>query len=165
MIQSQPLANLRLLQALLYDTAGAALSAAVVWVAGMARLSKAGGAFVNTTNLPSTVTGGGANSFKLQLTAAECDTLGTLRIQFFDAAAGSLIAEYVDEVVVDTLDTVVENGKTLKSHINVIKSATAGKAAGFDGLVRTYRDDADTKDRITATTAFTGRTAVVTDGV
>ena len=99
MNQNEPVASLRTLSANLYDISGFPLASTTSWLAGMVKISKANGAFVNTTNLPTTVTGGADNSFKLQLEIAEVNTLGPLRIQFFDAVGGNLIAEYVDEVI------------------------------------------------------------------
>ena len=59
---------------------------------------------------------------------------------------------------------IVENGKTYDNHFRLMKAEAAGKAA-VSGSTVTFRDDADTKDRITATTDANGqRTVVTTDG-
>jgi hypothetical protein len=105
MIQNQPTASLRTLSALLYDAYGSPLPSGTSWEAGMVKLSKANGAFVNTTNLPTAVADGADNSFVLQLEITEVNTLGPLRIQLFDEPDGNVIAEYVDEVVADLADT------------------------------------------------------------
>lgn len=104
MKQNEPLASLRTLSATIYDTNGVLLPEATSWVAGMVMISKAGGAFANSTNLPTSVSGGGDGDFDLILTVSEVDTIGNLRIRFFDDAIGTnLLAEYVDQVIASTV--------------------------------------------------------------
>lgn len=106
MKQNEPLESLRTLSATIYDLTGVLLPAATVWVAGMVKISKGGGAFTNTTNLPTSVSGGGDGDFDLILTVPEVDTIGNLRIRFYDDAVGTnLLAEYVDRVVASTVQT------------------------------------------------------------
>jgi hypothetical protein len=60
---------------------------------------------------------------------------------------------------------VVENSKTALQYLRVIKAASAGKLSGAATTTVTIRDDADTKDRITATVDADGnRSAVTIDG-
>lgn len=96
-IQNEPNVELRTISATLYDALGVLVPAGTVWAAGMSKVSKAGGAFVNTAALPLAVPGGGDGAFDLELTIAECDTVGTLRVRFFDAAA-VFLGEYTDTV-------------------------------------------------------------------
>lgn len=103
MRQNEPLEALRTLSATLYDTNGDLLPAATVWSAGMVKVSKAGGAFTNTVNLPTSVSGGGDGDFDLVLDLTEVDTIGNLRIRFYDDALGTnLLAEYQDQVTSST---------------------------------------------------------------
>lgn len=74
------------------------------------------------------------------------------------------IVAWLSTALDSVFNYVVENSKTFVQYIRIAKSALAGKAAGFDTGSRTYRDDADTKARITATVDATGRTAVTVDG-
>lgn len=58
---------------------------------------------------------------------------------------------------------VIENSKTATSFMRLMYAALCNKSA-LSGSTRTYRDDADSKDRITATTDTSGqRTAVTKD--
>ena len=185
MLQSQPTASLRVLSATLYDLAGAPLSSGTSWLAGMVKISKANGAFANTTNLPTAVTGGADNSFKLQLEIAEVDTLGPLRIQFFDSVGGDLIAEYTDDVVagVDVvvsvdgvaeslLDVVLdanapEGAQTLKEAFNLVTSYIAGPGTGFPfSLVQslTFKSLGGDKTRIAGSVSNGERTISQVDG-
>lgn len=113
MIQNQPVEALRTLSATVYDANGDLLPAATSWVAGMVKISKAGGAFTNTTNLPTSVSGGGDGDFDLILTVGEVDTIGNLRVRFYDDAVGTtLLAEYVDQVTSSTTQTSGGSGST-----------------------------------------------------
>lgn len=106
MKQSEPTEALRTLSATIYDTNGDLLPEATSWSAGMVKISKAGAAFTNTTNLPTSVAGGGDGDFDLILTVSEVDTVGNLRIRFYDDVLGTnLLAEYTDQVVSSTTTT------------------------------------------------------------
>lgn len=62
------------------------------------------------------------------------------------------------------LAAVVENGKTVQDFFRIMKAALAGKSSGGGTATIVFRDDADTKGRITATVDVDGnRTAVVLD--
>jgi hypothetical protein len=59
---------------------------------------------------------------------------------------------------------VVENSKTFVQLVRGMVAALMGKASGLAGTTAVYRDDADTKARITATVDADGnRSAVTTD--
>lgn len=106
MKQNEPVEALRTLSATIYDVDGDLVPAAFTWLAGMVRISKAGGAFANTANLPNSVSGGGDGDFDLVLTTTEVDTIGNIRVRFYDDAVGTnLLAEYVDQVVASTVQT------------------------------------------------------------
>ena len=91
------------------------------------------------------------------------------------------VDDYVDteiaaiKAVTDTLslaaiadavhDETTETGITLRKAINIILAASAGKSSGGGTATITFRDQADTKPRITATvTAVGDRTAITNDG-
>lgn len=64
----------------------------------------------------------------------------------------------------DVLDEAVEGSATLRQYMRGIFSALMGKSSGHESGAPVYRDAADTKDRITATTDANGnRTAITTD--
>lgn len=94
MIQNEPNEELRTVSATLYASNGDLLPAATVWSAGMVKISKAGGPFVDTVNLPVAVAGGGDGAFDLVLTVEEVDTVGMVRVRFYSSPGGALIAEY-----------------------------------------------------------------------
>ncbi len=180
MIISQPTASLRTLSALLYEVDGDPLPSGTAWVAGMTRVSKANGAFANTTNSPTTVSGGADNAFKLELTTTEVNTLGPLRVQIFDAAAGDLIAEYTDEVVTATLAAnaitgdviaasaatkisaavgarLVEGAHTQDDLQRLLVGVIAGTVSNFTSDTLVFKSLNGAKTRITITRDATGR--------
>jgi len=58
----------------------------------------------------------------------------------------------------------VETGETIRQALRLMRSALVGKAAGLGTTTATFRDRADSKDRITATVDEDGnRTAISTD--
>ncbi len=109
MKQNEPNPALRTLSATVYDVNGDLLPSATTWLAGMVKVQKAGEAFANAVNLPTSVSGGGDGDFDLVLDLTEVDTIGNLRVRFYDDASGTnLLAEYVDQVVASS--TVVSPG-------------------------------------------------------
>lgn len=158
MVKDEPTASLRVLSATLYDAANSPLPSGTSWSAGMTKLSKANGAFANTTNTPTPVTGGADNAFKLQLTAAEVDTLGPLRVQFFDAPGGQLIAEYVDEVVSGSTATLTLHSGTAQAgaanSITLASGASAVNGTYVDATV--YIDGGTGAGQLNTITAYTG---------
>jgi hypothetical protein len=62
----------------------------------------------------------------------------------------------------DVLDEVVEGSTTFRQMLRAFMAALAGKAAGLDTTTVTFRDAADSKDRITATVDEFGNRTVVT---
>ena len=86
-----------------YSLLGALLPAATMWIPGMVKISKNGGAFANTVSLPVSISGGGDGDFDLVLSVAETDTIGNIRIRVYDDASGTnLLAEYVNQVTAQT---------------------------------------------------------------
>lgn len=62
-------------------------------------------------------------------------------------------------------DEVVEGSLTLRQITRIFLSALAGKSAGGGGVTLTFRDNADLKNRISATVDANGnRTAITLDG-
>ncbi len=77
-----------------------------------------------------------------------------------DASVGDMTAAAVDAI----LDEVVEGGYTLRQLLRGFASALLAKLSGADINVPTFRDLADTKNRVSATTDASGnRTAVTLD--
>lgn len=97
MIQHEPNEELRTVSATLYAMNGDLLPAATVWVAGMVRISKAGGPFADTVNLPVSVSSEDG-AFDLVLDVSEVDTVGVVRVRFYASVGGDLIAEYTSLV-------------------------------------------------------------------
>lgn len=73
--------------------------------------------------------------------------------------AMGLTAAAVDAV----WDEVYESTETIRQLLRLMRSALAGKSSGHDANAPKYRDIADTKNRISATTTTDGRTSVTTD--
>lgn len=68
------------------------------------------------------------------------------------------------ENTTDIMGNVMENSETFAEQIRIMRAESAGKVA-VSGATVTFRDAADSKDRITATTDANGqRTAVTVDG-
>lgn len=75
--------------------------------------------------------------------------------------ADALAADAVDEI----LDEVIEGAVTMRQALRVFLSALGGKSTGGGTTTVTFRDNADSKARITATVDSGGnRTAVTLDG-
>lgn len=73
----------------------------------------------------------------------------------------ALSAAGVDAII----DEVVEGTLTLRQMLRILKAATAGKSAGGGTATLTFRDVADSKNRISATVDANGnRTAITVDG-
>ena len=88
---------------------------------------------------------------------AECDTALT----DFGKTGYALSAAGVDAV----LDEVVEGTTTFRQMLRIFMAVLAGKSAGGGTVTLTFRDNADGKDRITATVDSSGnRTAMTLDG-
>ncbi len=110
MLLNEPIAKLRTLSATLLAADGETLlSLATVWLTGMVKVSRNGSAFVDAVNLPVAVTGGGDGAFDIEIALAEIATPGTIRVRFFDAVGGNLIAEYTDEVEATADDYIRRN--------------------------------------------------------
>jgi hypothetical protein len=128
----------------------------------------------NADNIPTAV---GASSLVTHTLSATEMTADRITVRFSDQAG----AEWQDLVVnihtvttsqIDDIDgvpaavlaAVVENSKTVQDFLRIIKAAVAGKASGGGTTTIVFRDDADSKARITATVDANGnRTAVTLD--
>lgn len=102
-----------------------------------------------------TTTQGYVDELESRLTAARAGYLDSLNSGVLLSAAA------VDAV----LDDVLEGSLTLRQALRIMLAALAGKSAGGGTGTITYRDVADTKNRISATVdANRNRTAVTRDG-
>lgn len=91
--------------------------------------------------------------------AADVWTVGTRALT--DKAGFSLSAAGIDSII----DEVVEGTLTLRQAVRLFLSALAGKSAGGGTTTITFRDKADSKNRISATVDADGnRTAITLDG-
>lgn len=91
--------------------------------------------------------------------AADVWTVGTRALT--DKAGFSLSVAGVDAII----DDVIEGTLTLRQAVRIYLAALAGKSAGGGTATITFRDKADSKNRISATVDADGnRTAVTLDG-
>jgi len=87
-------------------------------------------------------------------------TIGTVN-NVGDKTGYSLSSAGVDAII----DEVIEGSMTLRQALRIFLSALAGKSSGGGTNTITFRDLADSKNRITATVDSNGnRTAVTLDG-
>ena len=131
-------------------------------------LSKNGGALTAKNNV-SDATHDNLGYYACPLSATDTNTLGTLQLCVHMAGALPVYHEYnvvtEPDVADATLDEVIEGTVTLREAANIILAACAGKSSGGGTATHKFRDQADTKDRITATVTTHGdRTAIVNDG-
>jgi hypothetical protein len=152
---------------LIYDASGNLAEGATASGAEL-QISKAGGAMTNATG---TLVELGGGSYYYQGVVADADTQGVLLVKyekslFLTSFGGS---DVVPEVTVDTSaiadavwDEVMENSKTARQWMRGFKAALWGKSTKTT-ISRTFRDDADTKERIEATVDDSGRTSIVED--
>lgn len=127
--------------------------------AGDIKISKDGGALANPATLPAE-SPAGSGLVKVALSGTEMNA-NCIAIKAHDAAG----AEWKD-----TGQVVYTTGNYLLDALNedvaqrIVLAAAAGKSA-LSANTRTYRDQADSKNRISATTDSSGqRTAVTVDG-
>ena len=79
--------------------------------------------------------------------------------------AAAAVATLNDITVADIIAGITEGTLDLQEILRIILAALAGKASGGGTATIKFRDQADTKDRITATVDVDGnRTLVVVDG-
>lgn len=138
-------------------------------------LSKAGAAFGAASGSVSQVSSGW---YKIVLDAADVDTLGDLA--YHCTAAGADPTDFVDRVTANLLDDIptaaqnaaglldlvngIETGVTVRQGFRIWLAALAGKVNGATTATMHFRDQADGKNRITATVDTDGnRTAVTLD--
>lgn len=167
MLINEPSAVLRLIQLRLYDENGDGLSLLTGFSVGQSKISKNGGAFVNTVNLPQAVASGSAGTFTLQLALSEVDTEGTLRLQI--SPTNGQVYDAVDEVRASSVDSAAvalavgdividanapEGARTLKEQVNIIAAFAAGEGVGFPQSVIqsiTYKSLGGDKTRLAST--------------
>lgn len=147
-IANEPTPGLRTLAVrLLTAGGGAGLPLATVFVAGNVKLSKAGAAFVNTTNLPTPIADGQAGSFNFTLEQLEVDAPGAYRVQFtppggdfeeivfFVRASGAIdvnaVVAGISAMVMDP--DAPANAKTFQEQWNLLCSESFGDGDGLDG--------------------------------
>lgn len=123
------------------------------------KVIKDGGASANNTTLPSE-SPASSGVVKIPLSATEMNA-NCIVIKAHDAAG----AEWKDTgLVIYTTGCFLLDAKNLDETLRIIQSAVAGKSS-LSGSTRAYRDLADSKDRVSATTDSSGqRTAVTLDG-
>jgi len=89
-------------------------------------------------------------------------------IAVFKAAGTTVVQNHIPALwVIDrgAVDPVIENSKSMFEMMRIMYAALAGIASGGGTTEVTFRDDADSKDRIVATVDEDGnRSAVVLDG-
>lgn len=144
----------------------------VTLAAGDVQLSKDGAAFANLGSLP-VETG---TSGLLLVTLSTSETSGIARfacVKFHDQADDEwqdavYIIPVLEEVSVSDYDPVVdvlEGSLNYDDALRLILAALAGKSDGGGTTTIHFRDQADSKNRITATVTTDGnRTAVTVDG-
>jgi hypothetical protein len=157
-------------------TAIAAIAAAVWDESGSAHTSA--GSFGARLNVSvNSMTSGAIGSVTLGSTSvaavAAAVTAGGIGAVTIGATAAAAIAAAVEMTVGATAQTAiadaiwdeqVDGGVTARQSMRLHNSALGGKASGLDTTEATYRDLADTKDRIVATVDTDGnRTAVTRD--
>lgn len=107
----------------------------------------------------SSVTGATVRNFQVEPAWATVGAAMTLATGAVSAAA--LAADAVDEII----DEVIEGSLTLRQLLRILLAAAAGESGGGGSGTITFRDAADTKNRISATVdANRNRTAVTLDG-
>jgi hypothetical protein len=123
----------------------------------------AGHAGVGSTGAALAAAGGGGDPWSTALPGAYgAGTAGQIVGDFLDAAVSGVptAAEIADAVH----DEAVDGAVTLRQSIRLNNSALGGKASGLGTSTATFRDLADSKDRIVATVDADGnRTAVTRD--
>lgn len=102
------------------------------------------------------VTGGTVRNFQVELSPAVPGSAMTLAADAISASA--LSAAAIDEII----DEVIEGTLTLRQVLRILLAEAVGKAAGGGTTSITFRDQADTKNRIAATVDASGNRSAVT---
>lgn len=98
------------------------------------------------------------------IAAIKAETAATLADTGTDGVALSASTRNAIATALLDLTDGVETGETLRQALRLIRAVAVGKAAGLGTTTATFRDKADTKNRITATVDVDGnRSAVTTD--
>jgi len=137
--------------------------------AGDFKVSIDNGSFNNLATLP-TVAPAGSILVRIQLSSTEMN--GDKVVVWAKDAAGEEweeVMSFIDVPVRNVEDTpsdvwayLVEGANSAVEYIRLLKAAALGKSSGGGTTSITFRDDADTKDRITATVTSVGDRAEVT---
>lgn len=126
-----------------------------------------GAAFADCTNEATEI--GTSGIYYLDLTAAEmnADTVA-LRVQTSTSGAKTAPIIFYPEEVGDLridpatiMATVVEGTLTLTHTLRVMLAVLAGKASGLNTTTAVFRDQADTKNRISATVDASGNRSAI----
>lgn len=146
---------------------------AVTGITPTVTLSKNGGTFASAAGTVSEISNG---LYLLAGNATDRDTLGDLAIHVtgtgcdpFDSLISIVSydpfaipsANDNADALLDRTDG-VETGLTFRKWLRRTASAVFGKAAGMSGTTATFRDMADSKDRITATVDASGNRSSLT---
>ncbi len=123
--------------------------------------SKDGAAFAG---IAPTVTDRGSGWYKVELTAPHTDTLGDLVLHITATSADptDTIMQVVDDAAT-LLAGIYESTLTVKDFLRLGGAVLYGKATGLEGAAHTFRDYADSKDRVVATYAAGARTPTTRD--
>jgi hypothetical protein len=120
----------------------------------------AGGLFIAGTNAPTSVT----TAFTANISGSLSGSVGSVT-----GAVGSVAGNVSGSVnsIADPssiFNYVIENSRTFAQLVRGMVATLLGKASGMSGTTATFRDDADTKDRVVSTVDNSGnRTSVTKD--
>lgn len=123
--------------------------------------SKDGAAFAS---ISPTVTDRGSGWYAIALTASHTDTLGDLALHITAASADPIdtVMQVVDDAAT-LLAGIYESTLTVKDFLRLGGAVLYGKATGLEGATHTFRDYADSKDRVAATYSSGARTPTTRD--
>lgn len=126
-------------------------------------VSKDGGAF---GAIAPVVTERGDGWYSVALTASDTDTVGDLALHITGAGADNFdeTCDVQADVPTDVWSYVAENGTSVIEYFRLAIAVIFGKGASVDGTAFTYRDQADTKDRVVSAVSGGTRTFSTLDG-
>jgi len=140
----------------------------VTLAAGDVLVSKDGSTFSNIGTLPDEIEATGVLTVALTADEMNADRVAIL---FHDAAGSEWQDQlvtietdtaYINEVPTNTLAIAIETGYDVKEVLQVMAAALAGKASGGGTTTITFRDIADSANRIVATVDSSGNRSAVT---
>lgn len=156
------------------DTDGKTAETELTIAQGDIQISKAGGAFAQTSANPTT-THDADGWYQCPLTTTDTGTVGALTVQIAMAGALPVWKDFMvvpanvydsliggsDTLNADVLALAYEGSETIQEFLRLARAVLLGKSSGGGAV---YRDAADSKARVTATLDGSGnRTAVSTD--